>query len=85
MMSVHFHGNINKLHDHMIELTITRFMHILGMAQVMFQMQGLWNGFEYENLQRFQQGTLLRGVSIKHNLLGLYILICLLIWDGFNK
>lgn len=34
------------------------------MAQTMFQMQRLWDGFKYEDLQGLQQGTILRSVSI---------------------
>lgn len=36
---------------------------LIGMAQAMFQMQRLWNGFKHEKLQRIQQGTVLRSVS----------------------
>lgn len=34
------------------------------MAQIMLQMQRLWNGSEYEDIQGVQQGTILRSVSI---------------------
>lgn len=73
--------DIVSLHTYITK--VLRVIHFAGLAQAMFQMPGMQHDPEHEELQRVQQTTILRGVSLIRNLLfqpSLLTLLILLVW-----
>lgn len=63
-------------------ITVLRVINFAGLAQAMFQMPGMQHDPKHEELQRVQQTTILRGVSLTPNLLfrpSLFILLIVLV------